>query len=245
MVLRCLGSSSSGNSYILETETEVLLLELGVKFKLIKEALKHDLSKVVVALCSHEHGDHSKAVKEAVSAGIDVVMSKGTQEKLNLKSHRIKNIAHCGKYKAGNFEILAFDTKHDCSEPLGFLIRHPDAGCICFITDSMFIENTFPGVTHFMVEANYCEKIINDRLVCGSIHPAQVNRTRTSHMSINTCKELLLANDLKKVVNVILLHLSDGNSDALRFKEEIKQATRCNVEVATKGLRMELLASAF
>lgn len=245
MILRCLGSSSSGNCYLLETDTEVLILELGVKFRQIKEALKFDLSKVVVALCSHEHGDHSTAVKEALGAGIEVVMSKGTQEKLNIKSHGIWNIRHGQKIKVGSFDIMAFNTIHDCAEPLGFLIKHPDCGIICFITDSMFIENLFPDVTHYLVEANYCDQIVNDRLVVGSIHPAQVHRTRNSHMSIATCKELLAANDLNKVVNIVLIHLSDGNSDAQRFKREVKELTRCNVEIATKGLKMELATTPF
>lgn len=245
MKLTVLGSNSAGNCYLLTTDTEVLILELGIRFKHIKEALKFDLSKVVYAICSHEHGDHSKAVKDAVNAGIDVVMSTGTQNKLNIKSHRIKTIAHGQKYKAGNFEILAFNTNHDCAEPLGFLIRHPECGQICFITDSYFIEYTFPCITHFLVEANFCDQVINERLQCGKIHPAQVIRTRSSHMSIDTCKKLLMANDLSKVVNILLIHLSDGNSDAKRFKQEVAELTRCNTEIATKGLCIDLNLTPF
>lgn len=245
--MRCLGSSSSGNSYLLEANNEVLLLELGVKFGKIKEALKFDLSKVSFALVSHAHGDHSKAVKEAIKAGIDVVMSKGTQEHLNIQSHRIQNIAHGQKFKRGNFEVMAFNTKHDCpgGEPLGFLIRHPDAGIICFITDSYYIEHIFPDVNHWMVEANYCDQILNDNLQMGQLHAAQGVRTRFSHMSIDTCKQLLLANDLRQCVNVILIHLSSKNSDPKRFKEDIRKSVRCNVEVASPGLSMELMKYPF
>lgn len=241
MTCKTISSGSIGNSYILESSSgEVLLLELGVRFNDIKQALKFDLSKVVLALVSHEHLDHAKASKDAIKAGIDVAMSAGTQDKLNIKSHRIRTIKHGQKIKAGEFEIMGFDVHHDCSEPLGFLIRHHEAGVICFITDSFYVDHVFPDVTHFMVEANYSDEIINDRLLCGTIHGALVNRTRASHMSIETCKQLLLANNLSKVATITLLHLSESNSNAKQFKEIIQAATNCNVEVATKGLVREL-----
>jgi phosphoribosyl 1,2-cyclic phosphodiesterase len=247
MVLKCLGSSSAGNGYLLITDTETLIIELGVRFKNFKQALNFDLSKVVGCIVTHAHGDHSCAVRDAVKSGLDVVMSRGTQEYLNIQSHRIKSIAHGKKVKMGNFEVMAFAAEHDCpgKEPLGYLIRHDACGVICFITDSYYIPYTFPDVTHFLVEANYCEKILNDRMVCGKIHPAQGIRTKSSHMSIETCKQLLMANDLKKVVNIVLIHLSDGNADAKRFKQEVKDLTRCHVEVATKGMSLSMLKTPF
>ena len=243
--LTCLGSSSAGNCYLLSDDTETLILELGVKLSHIKQALNFDLSKVVASIISHCHGDHSSAVKDAIKAGIDVYMSKGTQEALNIKSHRITAIAHGKKFKVGNFEIMPFNTDHNCPEPLGFIIKNPSFGQLVFITDSKLVEFTFPGTNHFLVEANFCDQIINDRQICGSLNPAQANRTVNSHMSLITCKQLLLANDLTKVANIILIHLSPANSDAKRFKREIEEATNCNVEVASKGMVRELLTTPF
>lgn len=242
MKLQVLGSNSSGNCYILSNNTESIIMELGVAFKEVKIALNFDLSKVKFALCTHGHGDHAKYVKHCLNAGIDVILSQGTKNHTKLESTRLKVIKHGEKYKAGNFEVMAFNTNHDCpgGEPLGFLIRHPECGTICFITDSFFVDYQFPDVTHFMVEANYCDQIINERLVAYSIQPAQANRTRNSHMSIATCKDLLQANDLTKVCNIILIHLSGENSDAKRFKKEVEELTMCNVEVAKKGLVMDL-----
>ena len=47
MVLRVLGSSSSGNAYILENVGEALLIEAGVNFKKVVAALEGNISKVV------------------------------------------------------------------------------------------------------------------------------------------------------------------------------------------------------
>lgn len=49
-------SGSIGNSYILECNNEILLLELGVSWDRIKRALNFDLSKVVGVCVSHSHG---------------------------------------------------------------------------------------------------------------------------------------------------------------------------------------------
>lgn len=245
MRLKILGSNSAGNCYLLYNDTECLIIELGVKFNLVKQALNFNLSKVVYAICTHEHGDHSKAVKDALLAGINVVMSKGTQEALNLSSHRIKNICHGQKYKAGSFEVMAFNAHHDCNEPLSFLIRHPEAGTICFITDSYYCDFTFPGLTNIMVEANYSDEIINERAAVGSIHGFLRDRTLASHMSLATCKDFLRANDLTKVNNILLLHLSDSNSNAELFQKEVKELTAKTVNVACKGMDIPFGATPF
>lgn len=245
MRLKVLSSSSAGNCYLLYNENECLIIELGVKLQFIKQALKFDLSKVVGAIVTHEHGDHSKAVKDALLAGIDVVMSRGTQEALNIRSHRVKNIRHGQKMKIGSFEIMAFDVKHDCAEPLGYLIRHPECGTICFLTDSYYCEYSFPGLTNIIVEANFCDDIINQRAAVGSIHSFVSDRTLSSHMSIATCKDFLRANDLTQVNNIVLIHLSDGNSDADRFRREVKEMTGKNVYVAEKGLDIEFSITPF
>lgn len=247
MTLKVLGSSSKGNCYILGNNTECIIMELGVPFPDIKKALDFDISKVQFAFCTHAHGDHSKSVKHAVKMGIKVVMSKGTQQFLKNDSVHIINIAHGETYKSGNFELMAFDTNHDCpgKEPLGFLIRHPECGTVCFITDSFYVDYQFPNVTHFMVEANYCDSIITERLFNDVLHPAQAHRTRQSHMSVDTCKNLLLANNLKKVHNVVLIHLSDGNSDAERFRHTIQKATNCITTVAQKGMELNFNKTPF
>lgn len=55
MHLKIVGSSSSGNSYILETQSGSLLIECGIQFKKIQQALGYDLSSVRGCLISHEH----------------------------------------------------------------------------------------------------------------------------------------------------------------------------------------------
>ncbi|MEB3374489.1 hypothetical protein SFC43_18645 [Bacteroides sp. CR5/BHMF/2] len=47
MKLIVLGSSSSGNCYILDNGTESLIIEAGIRFQEVKKALDFNLRKVV------------------------------------------------------------------------------------------------------------------------------------------------------------------------------------------------------
>ena len=50
-------------------------------------------------------------------------------------------------------------------------------------------------------------------------------------MSIDTVEEFLEANDLSKLQQVYLLHLSDNNSNANKFKDRIQKKTGAEVYV--------------
>ena len=56
MFMKVLGSSSSGNCYLLDSGKEVLVIEAGVPFADVKEAIGYQTSKIVGVLSSHEHG---------------------------------------------------------------------------------------------------------------------------------------------------------------------------------------------
>jgi len=53
-----------------------------------------------------------------------------------------------------------------------------------------------------------------------------------NHMSLSTCKDFLLANDLKQCREIHLLHLSQANSDEKLFKKEIEELIGVPVYVA-------------
>ncbi len=64
------------------------------------------------------------------------------------------------------------------------------------------------------------------------VEPALKNRLLKSHFSLENVKEFLKANDLGKVQEIWLLHMSNGNSDSERFKREVQELTGRMVFVA-------------
>lgn len=243
MKLKVISTGSKGNAYILENENEALLIECGVNIKDIKAALNFNLSKLVGCVVSHEHGDHAKAVVDLMSCGVNVYSSEGTHAALKTTMHhRACMFTHHKTFMLGNFKIMAFDVLHDAVQPSGFLISHPETGNVLFLTDCIYSAYTFKDLNNIIIEANYEESIARRKL---NDMEFLRNRIIKSHMSLDTCAKTLKANDLSKVNNIVLIHLSDSNSDEKLFRETISKATGKNVTVADNGLVMDFNMTPF
>lgn len=248
MELKVIGTGSKGNAYLLENEKEALLIECGVNIMDIKAALNFNLKKLVGCIVTHEHNDHAKSIKDLMSAGVNVYSNKGTFEALNIdasfekKHHRAHPLHGIDDFKIGGFKIMSFDVKHDAAEPCGFLINHPETGNVLFLTDTFYCPYTFKNLHNIIIEANYDKEIARRKL---SGMEFLRNRIIKSHMSLDTCISHLKANDLSKVNNIVLIHLSDSNSDERMFQDKVQTATGRNVTVADNGLVIELNKTPF
>jgi phosphoribosyl 1,2-cyclic phosphodiesterase len=83
-----------------------------------------------------------------------------------------------------------------------------------------------------MIECNYSKKILDENIAAGRVPMVQKNRLLKSHFSLKNVKDFLKSNDLSKVKEIWLLHLSDRNSNAERFKREIQEISGKPVYVA-------------
>lgn len=242
MKLTVLGSNSNGNCYILQNDNEALILEAGIKFSEVLKGLNFNTSKVVACIVTHEHGDHIKHISDFLNRSIPTYASKGTWEAKNIKSD---NILEAGKVaKFGNFTIIPFKIKHDCKEPLGFFINHPETGNIVFATDTYYLPNRFANVSHWLIECNYRKDILDAKTPEG-FNKILRDRTLQSHMSYDTCVKALEANDLAPCKNIILIHLSDRNSNGKEFREGIIREFGKPTYIAQKGLEINLTGIPF
>lgn len=246
MILKCLSSSSKGNCYILDTGAGKLIIECGVSFKEIRKALGFDLSDVVGAIVSHSHLDHACGVKDAMKAGIEVYMSQGTAMSLGLSHHRLNIVEEGKQFDVGDFTILAFPTEHDTLGSLGFLIYHkPTKTRTLFATDTYYLKNKFNGLNYILIESNYCKDTLDSNIEAGYIPFSLKNRLLESHFSLENVKGFLSANDMTRVQKIVLIHLSDSNSDAERMVREIRELTTKSVEIAEPGKEIDLVLCPF
>ena len=211
------------------------MIECGVNIKDIKVALDFDFSKVVGCILTHEHNDHSKSVQDVLRLGIKVYATAGTLDALNIQNgykHRATPLNRIDDFKAGNFKVKCFDVKHDAAEPSGFMIYHPECGKVLFLTDTYYCPYTFKGLNNIIIEANY-----SDEIIAGKMTEMEFlkNRIIQSHMSLKTCIQTIKANDISAVNNIVLIHLSDSNSNEAQFRNETMKATGCTVTVANNG----------
>ena len=235
--IKVIGSGSSGNCYLANINGTQLLLECGLPFKTIQKALNFKLSTVEACLLTHEHIDHSKAVKDLLKNSIDVYATKGTFDALNVKSHRAisflkdKEDTYCYKF-FNRFCVLPFQAIHDAQEPVSFYIKDVHTKeSLLFVTDTAYMPYKIPNVDILMVECNYVKNVININLKNESLNLILRNRIVKNHMSLETLLNALKQANLSNLKKIYVLHLSDANSEEKSILTAIQRQTGVIVEI--------------
>lgn len=240
MELICIGSSSSGNGYILRSSSDVLLIECGMPMLDVKKALGFDISRIVGCVVSHQHRDHCKHLRDVLKCGIRVLALDDV-----FSSFVISNRAYCKSilpkhgYRVGTFKIYAFPMAHDVP-CLGYVIEHDEMGKLLFVTDTMMLEYRVKGLHHMLIEANYADDILEENIKSGEVLPSMRNRLLGSHMEIKTTENVVATTESDALNEVVLLHLSAHNSDPTRFQRTIERVCGRPVYVARPGLKIDI-----
>ena len=219
MILKVLSSGSAGNSYILENDTEALIIEAGVSLREVKIALGFNIRKIAGVVISHSHGDHAKYISEYEKTGIPAY--KPFEYRLPYDVY-------------GKFFIKDFELVHDVP-CFGFYISHPEIGILIYASDTEYIKYRFKDINHVLVEANYSDDLVQK----DAVNREHVLR---GHMSLKTALEFISTNDNPALRNVVLLHLSDKNADSAEFLQKTKETVKYGADcyIAEKGLEVDL-----
>ena len=238
MNLVVVNSGSDGNTYLINSDTDCVVLDCGVNFKTVMKTLDFNIKKIRFAVCSHVHADHMKYVKDYLDKGFKVLMPQQVKEyfknnPLAIAVEPMKKISICG------FNIIPFEVPHDeditC---FAYIIEHKSFGKLLYMTDCMYCKYNLNKlkINHFLCECNYIKELANENYEKGLR-----DRVLKTHMELETVKEFIKANASDSLQNVILCHLSNSNADSERMVAEIqKVANKANVCVAERGLEIEL-----
>lgn len=223
MNLITVGSGSTGNCYLLESDGEVLILDAGVPIKEIKRALGWNILGIKGAICTHHHKDHSKYIHDFDMMGVRTLVPH---------EHEC-NSAGC---TFGNFIVEMFAIKNkdgqwvhtnaDGSEcPIyGALIRVNDKN-ILYATDirSMPYRLRDFHLHTIIIGCNYEGDAEYE-------NAAKEYHVWNGHASLETVKGILKANQTDALRNVVLCHLS-SSADAERIRREVQDVVGENVTV--------------
>lgn len=234
MKLKCIATGSTGNCYLLTSNSgETLILDCGIPIKEIKKGLDWNIRNVVGCIVSHVHSDHSKSVKDFKAMGIPVFAPYlgDSCKSMNM-----------GEFTVKPFDLTTIDgswthTNADGTPcPIfGFLITHKEMGRMLYITDCELIKWRFKDINHILIGVNYDKDLI-DRDNTG-----KANHVFRGHLSIDTACDFVKANYSDSLQNVIMCHLSSENADRDSFIEKMKKvACGANVDVAAAGKSWDL-----
>lgn len=236
MKIHCIGSSSSGNSYVITSNGHKLIVELGCNFKEVLKAVDYDLASVAGALCTHRHFDHSAYIPKTLEYQIPVYGNKDVVDKYPY--------VHCltqkYRYSIGKFKVQCLKVPHNAL-CYSFIIKCPSGEKILFATDLSKFNYKVSGCDVIMMEANYDENLIYEALARGEV----VRSQSENHLEIKDCLEAVERCVDTNTQLIILLHLSDGYSDEKRFQKMVHEETGKRVGVAHRGEVYEINESDF
>lgn len=223
-MLTVLGSSSSGNCYLLDVGGEILVIEVGVDVRELQKALNWDYSRVAGCIISHQHRDHAGGlVKVLKNMGLCTFCLREVFSAAGVAGHPFaREVQPLHGFHVGGFRIFPVPVPHDVP-CLAYVIEHDGMGRTFFITDAFMCEYRIPGVAHWMVEANYTDEGLGERVLSGTTPKIVADRVRTTHMSVHTAEQLLAANDLSATEDVLLIHMSE---DEPEIRTKITHAQR-------------------
>ena len=226
MQIEVLGSSSKGNAYFVTDGVTSILLECGLPFREMQIKSNFKTNDVVACFVSHEHKDHSKAVKDLLKSAIDVYALPETLSALKVSEHyRTHAVEPLKQISVNTFEILPITMYHDCP-CVGYMVHSKSTNeRLFFATDTYKITVNPQGVDYLIIEINYQKEIVN-RLVNEGVLGASIrSRLLFSHYELSKALNWLKRIDKSRLKRIYIAHLSSGHSDAEKIKKAVISET--------------------
>ena len=239
MKLIVTNSNSAGNSFALDAGGEILLLEAGCKMAEVKRHIDFRIQDVVGCCVSHAHGDHAKYATEYTRFAVHVYCNQDVADKKQFRYGSCTVVESGTTYTIGSFHVMPLKMYHDV-ETYGFLIYHRDMGTLVFASDTYKMDAYIKGVDHWLIEANYDDRILKANVEDGKIDRKQANRLMLSHLSLDNTVNYLRKSEAEKSKTIILCHLSERNSDPTLFRDTVASAFGVPTYIASKGAVIEL-----
>lgn len=243
MKIKVIGSGSKGNAYLVSDGKTKILLDCGISVKDIRIACDFALYDVRGCFVTHCHQDHCKSLAHILNAGIDSYLPGEEMQLIPVKDrsmivghHRCHPLQHgdlSTEYKSvqvGTFDIIPFRVAHDTPEPVGYLLfsRYTREKLVYF-TDTYTMPYKFVGLTHIIGECNYNSEELLEHIDDGSTNLGRAKRLFRSHMSLETFLTFLAHNDLSKLQQIYICHMSDDHGNEEFIKEAVQKKTGVEV----------------
>lgn len=232
-----LGSGSSGNCTLLETDHTRLLVDAGLgKKETLRRlaAVGRDVDRLDGIVISHEHSDHIGSlaqvlgqwrttvyINEATHTEVMRILPENSHKRLD----RVEHIRAGQRFLVGDIEVSPFSIPHDAVDPLGFTFR-TNGTKVAIVTDLGYLPELVKVHLResdcLMLESNHDLEML--KVGPYPWHIKQRVMSRTGHLSNHTVSEFLADAEGfdARARFVILAHLSENNNnpDVARISAE-------------------------
>lgn len=235
-------TGSDGNCVIYENSNgKRLMVDSGVSVSEVNKNIGFSMSKVKNILITHHHQDHTKYILEYLERGIHVLTGSQTRayldipEKYNYYITEIKPkelIVLDNEFYIKPFELPHINVDGTPCFNLGYLINSKtDKEKVLHCTDCQYIPYQFYGLDRIVIECNFIspQSYVSQQ---GYINEFVEQRRLVSHMSLFAVEEFLKKQDLSKLKQIKLIHLSNDYSHCKDImKARVKKIVGIDVEI--------------
>lgn len=228
---RILGSGSSGNAALLQSDDTRVLVDAGFSARRLGELLAasgDSLARLHAIFLTHEHGDHAAALTGlARHPHLQVFANRATATTLqrHLKHQVDWQLFETGAtFRYRDLEVSSFSVPHDAQDPVGFVFAHghddllSPRRSLAWCTDlghaPAHVHERIRTADVLVLEANYCPRLLE----ADTKRPWSLKQRihgRHGHLSNDDARDLLAAVSQPCWRHVYLAHLSrDCNTAA-------------------------------
>lgn len=249
-----LGSGSSGNAYLLMTDSDNLMIDAGLGIRLLKKHFVNHQMKLTSLqriLITHDHADHVKSVGYiSTDINIPVYATKAVHEGI-YKNYCVKkkipydnqiSIKKDETVQLGEFSVTPFHVPHDSQDNVGYTIEVEgitfsiitDCGCV-----TERIGEAIGKSNYLVLEANHDKEMLQK----GPYPPFLKERVAsdTGHLSNSQCAEALVNHATPELRHVWLCHLSEENNHPELARKTIEEALRQHGIIAGADFKLDVL----
>ena len=199
-------SGSKGNATLVIDQGRVLLIDMGVGLRVLKEALAKEnlnLYNINAMLLTHEHWDHTTGIRYLPPLSIYC-----TKETLN--NENVVELEPYKEFQIEHFKITPVSTSHDVRNPLGFVIENSEEKLV-YLTDSGKITvkslQKLKNADYYIIESNH-----DPEMLMATNRPMMLKRRILStkgHLSNEQSATYMAKCVGDKTKEIILAHLSE------------------------------------
>ncbi|GAB1477364.1 MBL fold metallo-hydrolase [Bacillota bacterium] len=215
-------SGSSGNCYLVKSDTTAILVDAGISTKKIISGLTQmeiEGDKVTAILLTHEHSDHVKSLSTLMRRlkGLTAYANVDTWAVINqeIDPLRMRNFKTGQAFQIGDIRVNSFRIYHDAADPVGYSF-FKDGKQISILTDTGCVaDDTMDEIREadlLILEANHDV----DMLKIGRYPWFLKQRILGDygHLSNESAGKILvrLLSERKKDRRILLAHLSRENN---------------------------------
>jgi phosphoribosyl 1,2-cyclic phosphodiesterase len=228
MQLKVISTGSNGNCLLIENNKKYVMLDCGAPFKSVLKAVDFKVNDIDFCFAGHKHFDHISAIYEVNKAFIPIYSSIEMQEEF-----RFCYVCPIGTFmpkQIGEWVFRSFDLSHD-EHNIGLLMQNTDnQQVIAYISDTGYIKSNLVGVNILICECNYIESMIQTEEL-----QDRYRRIHSTHLSLERLLSYLSKIDKSVMHKIILVHLSDRNSDEVAMVSAVQEFTGIQTYAAHNG----------